>query len=57
LQNPGVDVPGKLVSFANTAPNGTRHVSHESVSIETGGWQNGRHSPDAWGNITGRSMR
>lgn len=39
------------------AQNGTRHVSNESVSIDVGGWQNGRHSPDAWGTISARSMR
>ncbi|KAH6674315.1 hypothetical protein B0J14DRAFT_480528 [Halenospora varia] len=37
-------------------PSGARHVSQESVSIDHG-WQNGRHSPDAWGTISARSLR
>lgn len=28
--------------------------SRESMMIDAGGWQNGRHSPDAWGQISGR---
>ncbi|CAG8951116.1 hypothetical protein HYFRA_00006514 [Hymenoscyphus fraxineus] len=49
---------GTLVSFAPVpATNGPRHVSQESVSIDAGGWQNGRHSPDAWGTISARSVR
>jgi len=37
----------------------TRHVSQESMSVDTGGWhgQNGRHSPDAFANLSARSMR
>jgi hypothetical protein len=38
------------------AQNGARHVSQESMSVDTGGW-NGRHSPDAWGTISSRSVR
>lgn len=30
--------------------------SRESVSINAGDWKNGRHSPDAWGTISARSM-
>lgn len=35
----------------------TRHVSQESMSIDVGGWygQNGRHSPDAFANLSARS--
>jgi hypothetical protein len=37
----------------------TRHVSQESISVDVGGWhgQNGRHSPDAFANLSARSMR
>jgi hypothetical protein len=37
----------------------TRHVSQESMSGDVGGWhgQNGRHSPDAFANLSARSMR
>lgn len=37
----------------------TRHVSQESMSVDVGGWhgQNGRHSPDAFANLSARSMR
>ena len=38
------------------AQNGARHVSQESMSVDTGGWT-GRHSPDAWGTISSRSVR
>ncbi|KAG9239656.1 hypothetical protein BJ875DRAFT_390960 [Amylocarpus encephaloides] len=59
VQSPGGgDNVGNLVSFAPTStPNGPRHASHESVSIDAGGWQNGRHSPDVWGTISARSVR
>lgn len=50
------DVLGSLNPFPQ-AQNGARHVSQESVSVEAGGWQNGRHSPDAWGTISARSAR
>lgn len=51
------DLLGNMPSF-QPAPqqNGTRHVSQESISIG-GGWENGRHSPDAWGTISGRGYR
>ncbi|QSZ36781.1 hypothetical protein DSL72_006664 [Monilinia vaccinii-corymbosi] len=39
---------------ANTANGSGRQISRESMMIEAGGWQNGRHSPDAWGQISGR---
>jgi hypothetical protein len=39
-----------------TPQNGARHVSQESMSVDTGGWT-GRHSPDAWGMISSRSVR
>lgn len=64
VQNPGGlasgggNATGNLVSFAPAPVNsGPRHVSQESVSIDAGGWQNGRHSPDAWGTISARSVR
>lgn len=31
--------------------------SRESMMINAGDWQNGRHSPDAWGTISARSIR
>ena len=40
-----------------TSQNGSRHVSQESMSVDAGGWHNGRHSPDAWGTISARSVR
>jgi hypothetical protein len=54
--SPGGDTLGNMGKFASVQ-NGTRHVSQESMSIDAGGWQNGRHSPDAWGTISARSMR
>ncbi|KAG4443959.1 hypothetical protein IFR05_000599 [Cadophora sp. M221] len=53
-QNSGVDTLGQMGQFAPKS-NGSRHVSQESV--DAGGWTNGRHSPDAWGSISARSMR
>ncbi|KAK0121611.1 hypothetical protein ONS95_009899 [Cadophora gregata] len=53
-QSAGVDTLGQMGQFA-PKPNGSRHVSQESV--DAGGWTNGRHSPDAWGSISARSMR
>merc|ERR1711964_776340 len=50
----GVDTLGQMGQFAPKS-NGSRHVSQESV--DAGGWANGRHSPDAWGSISARSMR
>ena len=52
-QSAGGDTVGQMPIFQNQ--NGTRHVSQESV--DAGGWQSGRHSPDAWGTISARSMR
>jgi hypothetical protein len=52
VQSPAGD-PG-MGQFA--AQNGARHVSQESMSVDTGGWT-GRHSPDAWGTISSRSVR
>lgn len=54
VQNLGGD-SGPMGQFAQ-AQNGARHVSQESMSVDTGGW-NGRHSPDAWGTISSRSVR
>ncbi len=34
---------------------GVRHVSQESVDI--GGWQSGRHSPDAFKSLSARFAR
>lgn len=51
---------GDSVGNMNPFPqvqNGARHASQESVNIDAGGWQNGRHSPDAWGTISARSTR
>jgi hypothetical protein len=56
VQNPGGDTKGGMGQFAPNQ-NGTRHVSQESMSIDTGGWMNGRHSPDAFGTLSARSMR
>ena len=55
VQSPAGD--SGMGQFA-TAPaqSGARHISQESMSVDTGGW-NGRHSPDAWGQISSRSMR
>lgn len=55
MQSPAGD--SGMGQFA-TAPaqSGARHISQESMSVDTGGW-NGRHSPDAWGQISSRSMR
>lgn len=50
------DTLGQMPNFAPNQ-NGSRHVSQESMSIDAGGWTNGRHSPDAWGSISARSMR
>jgi len=50
------DTLGSMNPFPQTQ-NAARHASQESVSIDTGGWQNGRHSPDAWGTISARSTR
>jgi len=52
----GVDRLGAMGQFV-PGPNGARHVSQESMAVDTGGWSNGRHSPDAWGSISARSMR
>jgi hypothetical protein len=57
VHNPGEDTVGNLVQFA-PAQSDTRHISRESMSInDAGAWSNGRHSPDAWGSISARSMR
>ncbi|KAF8853075.1 ArfGap-domain-containing protein [Acephala macrosclerotiorum] len=50
------DTVGQMPTFAPNQ-NGSRHVSRESMNIDTGGWTNGRHSPDAWGSISARSTR
>lgn len=58
VSSPGMDTVGNLPQFASPQ-NGPRHMSQESISIHdaSGGWTNGRHSPDAWGSISARSMR
>ncbi|KAL3424542.1 UBA/TS-N domain-containing protein [Phlyctema vagabunda] len=40
-------------------PKNVRHVSQESISVDSGGWMNGngRHSPDAFAGLSARSMR
>lgn len=57
-QNPAEDSVGNLPQFTPNQ-NGARHASRESMSIDGGGWHNGngRHSPDAWGSISARSLR
>jgi len=55
MPSPVGDTTGTMNPFPSSQ-NGARHVSQESVSIDAG-WQNGRHSPDAWGSISARSMR
>ncbi|KAG0652070.1 UBA domain-containing 3 [Hyphodiscus hymeniophilus] len=54
----GVQRPAGDAGMGAYAPaqQGARHVSQESLSVDTGGW-NGRHSPDAWGTISSRSVR
>jgi hypothetical protein len=56
-QNPAGDSVGNMPQFAPNQ-NGPRHASQESVNVD-GGWHtgNGRHSPDAWGSISARSLR
>ena len=56
MQSPGGESVGNMGPFA-AGQNGSRHVSQESMSVDSSGWQNGRHSPDAWGTISARSMR
>lgn len=57
VQSPGgEDTLGSMGQFGPPR-NGVRHVSQESINVDTGGWTNGRHSPDAWGSISARSMR
>jgi hypothetical protein len=58
VQNSGGDSVGNMAQFA-PSQNGPRHASQESISVDAGGWQkgNGRHSPDAWGSISARSLR
>jgi hypothetical protein len=52
----GIKSPAGAMGQFAPAQNGARHVSQESMSVDTGGW-NGRHSPDAWGTISSRSGR
>ncbi|KAK2625059.1 hypothetical protein QTJ16_005428 [Diplocarpon rosae] len=54
VQNSG-DTLGTMGQFQPKQNGASRHVSKESV--DAGGWANGRHSPDAWGSISARSMR
>jgi hypothetical protein len=54
VQSAGGDLAGGAGRFSQA---GARHTSQESVSVNAGDWQNGRHSPDAWGTISARSMR
>jgi hypothetical protein len=48
---------GPSVRSGNMNGNESGHMSQESISVDTGGWTNGRHSPDAWGSISARSGR
>jgi hypothetical protein len=47
------------IGMNGAGPGQARHVSQESMSVDIGGWhgQNGRHSPDAFANLSARSMR
>lgn len=45
--------PEAATSSNSMMQQNTRHISRESMAIDVGGWQNGRHSPDAWGRIAG----
>lgn len=56
VHSPAGDSVGNMNPFPQV-PNGARHASQESVNIDAGGWQNGRHSPDAWGTISARYPR
>ncbi|TVY33094.1 UBA domain-containing protein [Lachnellula occidentalis] len=56
VHSPAGNSIGNMNPFPQV-PNGARHASQESVNIDAGGWQNGRHSPDAWGTISARSAR
>jgi hypothetical protein len=49
--------PGGVNGMNGMGQGQARHVSQESVDV--GGWhgQNGRHSPDAFANLSARSMR
>ena len=51
----GVQSPADPGRGQYAPQNGARHVSQESMTVDTGGW-NGRHSPDAWGTISSRSV-
>lgn len=53
IQSAGADSLGSMPRFPSSS--NSRHVSQESV--DAGGWQSGRHSPDAWGTISARSVR
>jgi hypothetical protein len=54
VQSPSGDLLGDIGQYNQQ---GQRQISRESVIVNTGDWQNGRHSPDAWGTISARSMR
>jgi hypothetical protein len=58
VQNASENSVGSMAQFAPNQ-NGARHASQESISVDAGGWHNGngRHSPDAWGSISARSLR
>lgn len=49
---PGIPI---VPSQINNGPGSARHVSQESVDI--GGYQNGRHSPDAFASLSARYVR
>lgn len=51
----GGDAVGAMNQFTPSQQNLPRHVSQESVDV--GGWQSGRHSPDAWASISARAVR
>ncbi|KAI9724515.1 MAG: hypothetical protein M1812_000583 [Candelaria pacifica] len=51
----GVGEPAAARPTLMSGNSGTRHASQESVDI--GGWQSGRHSPDAFASLSARFVR
>jgi hypothetical protein len=48
---------GNMAAGAGQFGQGGTGRSRESMMVNAGDWQNGRHSPDAWGTISARSTR
>lgn len=61
-RNPFMSAGGGVQNGVGNMPGGTGQLqprtgpSRESMAINAGDWQNGRHSPDAWGTISARTM-